>query len=95
MLLHTFNKSPYSTKVLTSCLSLCGENDALVLLEDGVYAGTHPDLAKMLGHNRRVYAIEADVRARGLVDFMPDGVQIIGYPGFVALCTEFPKQKAW
>jgi len=95
MLLHTFNKSPYRTQTLTSCLELFSADDALVLLEDGVYAGTHPDLTNLLDKKRQVYAIEADVQARGLLDRMPAEIQIIDYAAFVALCCEYPKQKTW
>ena len=98
MLLHTVNKSPYQYKALHNCAEFCAPQDALVLIEDGVYAVGHPDLALILNAGIRVFAIEADAMARGLTTLSTrhnGQCEFIGYDRFVALCVEFPKQKNW
>ena len=66
MILHTVNKSPQSHRALASCLQFLNAGEAIVLLEDGVYAGmsgVDHGLGKLDGN---VYALTADVEARGL-----------------------------
>ena len=95
MLIHTINKSPYSHSSLQKCLDFCLDDDAIVFLEDGVYALTHKALASV--SNTPLYAIEADITARGLTETYQnqDRVQVISYEDFVALCIEYPKLKNW
>ncbi len=100
MILHTINKSPYTHNSLQTCSQFCAEGDAIILLEDGVYAITHPGVSTLLDEKFRVYAIEADVLARGLQKktYQPTGdnsVILITYDRFVEICVEFPKQKNW
>lgn len=96
MILHTVNTSPFRTDCLRACLRFIGEGDAVVLLEDGVYGASLgvetgldalPDLP--------IYAITADVEARGLADRISDRVQLIDYNGFVELCTRYALIKNW
>lgn len=96
MILHTVNKSPFRTDCLRNCLRFIGDGDAVLLLEDGVYGASQgvetgldarPDLP--------VYAIAADVAARGLADRIRDRVRVIDYDGFVELCTQYAIVKNW
>lgn len=93
MILHTVNKSPNAAPALQSCLRFSGDDDGIVLLEDGVYAAA--SAATGLAQRRRVYAIRADVLARGLADRLMESVEVIDYSGFVKLCAEFPVVKNW
>lgn len=98
MLLHTLNKSPYQHQALKSCAEFCTTDDALILIEDGVYAIHHPDLALIVKSGTQVFALEADVKARGLTTLSTtasDQCELVSYDRFVALCVEYPKQKSW
>ncbi len=98
MLLHILNKSPYRQQALKSCAEFCTADDALILIEDGVYAINHPDLALIHGMGTQIFAIEADVKARGLTTLSTsasDQYELVNYDRFVALCVEYPKQKSW
>lgn len=95
MILHTVNKSPFASSGLASCLRYVGPNDAIVLLEDGVYAGSRGVSSGLEHGDTRVYAIAADVSARGLDRRLRDGVHVIGYREFVRLCTEYEVVKNW
>ena len=91
MTLHIVSKSPYNSTALGDCIAAFGEGDALLLIEDGVYAlsGYMPeDIA--VGP---VYCLEADVRARGLQ--VPENFQAIDDAGWVSLCTEHNPIVSW
>ncbi|MEX2487904.1 MAG: sulfurtransferase complex subunit TusB [Pseudomonadales bacterium] len=96
-ILHTFNKSPISP-VLDSCLRFTGEDDALVLLEDGVYTATAAwgvKLDELIDAGVPVYVIKIDVDARGLANRLIEDVQVIEYDGFVDLCANYEVVKSW
>jgi len=90
-MLYTVNKSPFLHNNLESCLRFAPEDAPILLYEDAVYAaaaGTRfePLIQQALRHHA-VYALEADLRARG-VSRIIEGVQVIDYGGFVDLVEE-------
>ena len=98
--LHIVNKSPFDRNALDSCLRLARPDSGILLIEDGVYAlrpGT--DAAQRLQQAmdaHRVYALQADMQARGLADnAVIDGVELVDYDGFVRLATEYDKTQSW
>jgi tRNA 2-thiouridine synthesizing protein B len=96
-MLHTVNKSPFVSNNLESCLKFAQKGEPILLYEDGVYAvmsGTRIE-SSMIGviKNHPVYAIKADIKARG-IDRVLEGVNIIDYTGFVEL-VEQHKVMAW
>ena len=96
-MLHTVNKSPFQNSALESCLCLARQGDVILLLEDGVYAavaGTiKSSLIEKAVKQNPVYAIEADLKARGLDNLIKD-VRIVGYTDFVDLVEQHPVH-AW
>lgn len=97
MLLHTVNKAP-SRPELDTCIRFMASRDAIVLIEDGVYAalrGGENKLAPLLDAGNPVYAVKADVEARGLANRLVEGVQVVDYPGFVSLCARYSRVKSW
>ena len=96
-MLHTLNKSPYSTSNLESCLRFIRDGDVILLLEDGVYAAAAKTSKSHLIEDAvkkfSVYAIQADVKARAL-DALIDGVQLADYNDFVKLLEEH-RSNAW
>ena len=98
--LHTVNKSPFETQSLSSCLAHALEGSAVLMLEDGVYgamAGASNAGALSDAMTRgNVYALEADVKARGLdPQRFVDGVELVDYAGFVKLAVDHDKVQAW
>jgi tRNA 2-thiouridine synthesizing protein B len=98
--LHIVNKSPFDRNSLDTCLRLARPDSGILLIEDGVYAvRRETDAATrlqqaMVGH--RVYALQADMQARGLSDdSIIDGVELVDYDGFVRLATEYDKLQSW
>jgi tRNA 2-thiouridine synthesizing protein B len=92
-MLFTVNKSPYLHGNLESCLRVAPAGAPLLLYEDGVYAvaaGTRVEgLVRQALARRPVYALEADLKARGL-DRLIEGVRVIDYAGFVELVEQHP-----
>ncbi|OGI54806.1 MAG: sulfurtransferase TusB [Candidatus Muproteobacteria bacterium RIFCSPHIGHO2_02_FULL_60_13] len=96
-MLHTVNKSPFQNSALENCLRLARDGDVILLLEDGVYAaavGTvKSSLIEQAVRRHAVYAIEADLKARGL-DKLIKQVHIASYGDFVDLVEKHPVH-AW
>jgi len=93
MILHTVNKSPTQHRGLATCLEFVSPGDAIVLLEDGVYAAV--TAIEGLPAGTQVYAVRADIDARGLADRVAKSVLVIDYAGFVALCIRFSLFRNW
>jgi tRNA 2-thiouridine synthesizing protein B len=90
-MLYTINKSPLMFGNLKSVLRVAPENEPILLYEDGVYAAAagaaSEDLARQALAQHPVYALQADLQARGLTALV-EGVQVIDYDGFVELVEQ-------
>ncbi len=98
--LHIVNKSPFDRNSLDSCLRLAKAGSAILLIEDGIYAvrknSTTADKIQQALGSHPVYALEADLQARGVnTDSMIDGISLVDYDGFVKLTTEYDKLQSW
>lgn len=96
-MLHTVNKSPFINKALEECARFAAKDSPILLIEDGVFAakaGTafEPKLKEIMANNE-VYALSADVKARG-IGALAEGVKVVDYDGFVEL-VERHKMHAW
>lgn len=90
-MLYTVNKSPLSTSSLTSVLRIAPQGAPILLYEDGVYgvmpgAKSSSTMQNALAAHP-VFALDADLEARGIRAVM-DGIQVIGYDGFVELVEQ-------
>ena len=99
MILHTVNKSPSQSNCLSSCLRVAPQDGALLLLEDGVYAATQntetSDLISTALINRKVFALTSDVKARGLLERLIPGIDLVDYQGFVKLTEQYDTVQSW
>ncbi len=99
-MLHTINKSPFEKNSLDTCLRLAKPGSEILLLEDGVYAavkGTAVEqkMVQALG-DYTVYALGPDLKARGIEeDRLIDGVEVVGYDGFVDLAANSDRVQSW
>ena len=84
--LHIVNKAA----ALDSCLSLVGERDAVLLIEDGVYAARHN-----LRVTASLHVLESDLQARGLAGRVDAEFQILSYDGFVRLVEQYSPIVTW
>jgi len=90
-MLYTVNKSPLTTRNLETCLTIAPEGEPILLYEDGVYAaldgGRLSKRIKQALERHPIYALEADLEARG-IQRITEGIQVIDYDGFVGLVEE-------
>ena len=90
-MLYTINKSPLMFGNLRSALRVAPAGEPLLLYEDGVYAAvagaTSEELTQQALAQHPVYALQADLEARGLTSLV-EGVQVINYDGFVELVEQ-------
>lgn len=96
-MLHILRHAP-SQSIFTRALDSVSPGDALLLIEDAVYAllpGT--DSASALRSlAAQLYVLEQDLLARGLsADALPPESQGIDYLRMVELCVAEPKALSW
>ncbi|BBB26224.1 sulfurtransferase complex subunit TusB [Amphritea japonica] len=96
MTLHTINKTPTESGALKDCLASLSDGDALLLIENGVYAAMpgYAELFTRLPASIQCYLLEEDASARGLKALNPD-FGIIDYDGFVTLSCRYTKVLSW
>jgi tRNA 2-thiouridine synthesizing protein B len=98
-MLHIVNKSHMQTSALQSCLRLAQAGSALLLIEDAVYAATQAGAASCSMADAmvqlKVYVLQPDVEARGMVGRLVAGVTPVDYAGFVDLVAEHPNNQTW
>lgn len=96
--LHVLSHSPFSDSRLSSCLRLLNPGDGMLLCGDAVYAlqdGTAQRSAlELMPETIALLALAEDVHARGLVQ-LPERLQQLDYPGFVASSIAFDKVNSW
>ena len=105
MLLHTVNKSAFDNSALGDCLTVVSANDAVLLIENGVYGAlnnspgglAHIENIKQLSvSGTRFFVLQADCEARGI-----DGSALLPAfkttddAGFVALAAEASAIQSW
>lgn len=98
--LHTVNRSGSSSDSLASCLRAAVAGGGVLLMEDGVYAaraeGLDAPLLSGADEQIRIYALHADLQARGIPQAELLGrVQVVDYNDFVVLTCEYDKVLAW
>jgi tRNA 2-thiouridine synthesizing protein B len=95
-ILHLINKSPYERNSLATCAGYAKDGDAVLLIEDGIYAAIKGGKAAELLAGLDVSVLGADLAARGISeDKLVDGVAVIDYAGFVDLSIAKDKVQSW
>ena len=99
-MLHLVNRSPFREDALDACLRIARPGSALLLYEDGVYAGVRgtgvEERLRAATGELRVCVLEPDLAARGLrgAALVP-GVERVDYAGFVDLAIEYDGVTTW
>ena len=98
-MLHIVNKSPFQTRTLDTCLRMAQPGNALLLIEDGIYAATvgsaTEERIRVSCATLKVYALQPDMDARGVTAKLIDGVMLVDYAGFVDLTVEHSTSHSW
>jgi len=85
--LHILNKSPEHPR-FARCLSVAGQNDAILLIENGVL-GLQAASGRVAG---KLVALAPDAAARGIES---EPVESVDYGGMVALTTRAQQVISW
>jgi tRNA 2-thiouridine synthesizing protein B len=98
--LHLVSKSPADSRALERCLLRAGREDAILLIQNGVYCALRrsPASAFLIAAVRagRVFVLADDLRMRGLEpDEICEDIAMIDYAGFVDLAARFPRSASW
>ena len=98
--LHTVNKSSFTHSTLLSCLEVCGSNDGVLLIEDGVFGAMNSSpfveqLKEAMSKGIKIYALNGDVKARGLSAKLIPDVTITDYDEFVQLSIKHRCVQSW
>lgn len=98
--LHLVFTSPWAGNALADCLRAAADGDAVLLLQDGVYAagdGTRGRelLAQARQQQLRVNVLSPDLAARGLRPAGDCDAQAISDDGFVALTEQHARIVSW
>ncbi len=98
-MLHIINKSPFHTSTLQSALNMAQAGDAVLLIEDGVYAATTGSAVESLvmeaAGKVKFHVLKPDADARGLADKLLQSVSPVDYGGFVDLVAEHRTSHSW
>ena len=98
-MLHIVNKSPFNHNGFKTCLKYAVAGSAVLLIEDGVYAGTRNTAVsgqlQVALKSVPIYALKSDVEARGMQERVLEGVQLVDYGGFVDLVAAHNTVQSW
>jgi len=95
-ILHVVNKSPYETTSLDTCVGYIQGDDALLLIEDAVYAAIKSGKAAAKLAGLDVSVLGPDLAARGIgEDKLADGVKVVDYAAFVDMTVAKDKVQSW
>ena len=96
-ILHIIQQSPQQTSSLKNCLQRIGDQDAVILIEDAVYALLYQQDAhwQSLSSDIMIFALQEDILARGLDGLTLRPHQSVNYNGFVDLSVKYDKSQTW
>jgi tRNA 2-thiouridine synthesizing protein B len=98
--LHLVSRSPHESSSLALCLARAGEGDAVLLLEDAVYAALNdsafaPQLQQACG-KLALYVLTPDLVVRGIeTEERIAGLMPVDYAGFVELSLRHTPILSW
>lgn len=99
MTLHTVNKN-HPADALANCLQVAGPDDAVVLIENGVYNAVQNTVGSALllaaiEKNIPLYLLITDAKARGVSGKLIAACKMITDEQWVTLATEHDNMAAW
>lgn len=94
MILHLLNKAPSQAECYQQLRAAIQAEDAVLLIENGVYAATKP--GAVLPEASKIFVLTSDFQARGLSGETLSGkLELVDDTGFVNLCCQFEKVVSW
>ena len=95
-ILHLVNKSPYEKNSVEIAAGYAKDGDAVLLIEDAVYAAVKAGSAAAKLDGLDVSVLGSDLAARGVAeDKLADGIKVVDYAGFVDLVDAKDAVQSW
>ncbi|PAU35394.1 sulfurtransferase complex subunit TusB [Vibrio coralliilyticus] len=84
-----------SVVALEDVVKVYADGDALLLIEDAVYAVNpqHKTYPLIKGFN--TFVLQSDLTARGILNRMSPSIEMVDYEGFVDLTSEQENSLTW
>lgn len=96
--LHIVSSSPFATNALQSALKFASQSDAILLIENGVYAAVDSahisPLMEIAARGLKVYALGEDIDARALTA-LAKNINKVSYTDFVTLVCQHHNSVSW
>jgi tRNA 2-thiouridine synthesizing protein B len=93
--LHTINQTPSNSQLWSSCLAALLPEDTLLLIENGVLAGTQAHRFTAVPDSVHICALVPDLQTRGVAEQLAPNVIAISNETFVQLVCEHQKVVSW
>ncbi len=90
MTLHVVSRSPYESQAFTTCLNLLHRDDALLLIDDGVFGLLQPSLSQL---PCPVFYLLQDAQTRGVV--APGQIEGVDFEQMVTLTELHTPIQTW
>lgn len=71
------------------------EQDAILLIEDAVYAANERHYAFPVACHAPLFALRSDLEARAITTLISPHIRVIGYDGFVDLTVTHSQSMTW
>ncbi|GLT16352.1 sulfurtransferase TusB [Vibrio zhanjiangensis] len=71
------------------------ESDAVILIQDAVYAANPQHNLYSALNSFNIFALQSDLEARGVINQVSSAVNIIDYDGFVTLTAKHRNSLTW
>jgi tRNA 2-thiouridine synthesizing protein B len=98
-MLFIINQSPCTADAFTQCSQYVTTDSDILLIENGVYTAlTNSQFSKIVEEilqQVKIYALHADVTARGLTDKILPGIKLASYSDFVDLTAKHKQIISW
>ncbi|HIF9100117.1 TPA: sulfurtransferase complex subunit TusB [Photobacterium damselae] len=96
-MLHTVTSSPFSSQSLLDCLNFSHCGDEIILYQDAVIAAVDENiwLDQIKNSQAKIYFLNEDIIARGLINKISNLINVIDYQGFVDISSRHESQLHW
>jgi len=98
--LHLVNRSPSESRTLEHCLARAGKGDAVLLIENAVYAAVKgadfEAVIESAAGRVGFYVLAPDLEARGIkTSEIAGNIGLVDYGGFVDLTADYQPIQFW
>ncbi|MDF2154681.1 sulfurtransferase complex subunit TusB [Vibrio sp. CAU 1672] len=80
---------------LHDAVALCHEQDALLLIEDAVYAANPQHQSFPMVKGQAAFVLDSDLLARGISHRVSPSCTVVDYAGFVELTEQHRNSLTW